>query len=177
MTINAAYRHNDKSADALLRVDRSSAVAALLPADGVLAGGLREFVGHVAMIYEAHVAAVTAMIDDVVLTSTARGVIDQSGTPADAVAGSAPYATVILHDAPMLITDTREDRRHAGNRLMMASDMRSYAGVPLPVGNRSVGTLCVMDERPFGFNEEDLHALQCLAVHAVRLLHHTRPGG
>ena len=177
MTIDAAYRYNDNPADALVRVDRSSAVAALLPSDGVLAGGLRDFVGHVAVIYEAHVAAVTAMIDDVVLTSTARGVTDQFTTPVDATAGSAPYATVILHDAPMLITDTRDDRRHAGNRLIMASDMRSYAGVPLPVGNRSAGTLCVMDERPFAFNDEDLHALQSLAVHAVRLLHDTRHGG
>ena len=177
MTTDAAYRHNDNSADALLRVDRSSAVAALLPADGVLAGGLREFVRHVAVIYEAHLAAVTAMIDDVVFTSTARGVTDQFATPSDAAAGSASCATVILHDAPVLITDTRDHPRHASNRLIMANGMRSYAGVPLPLGNRSVGTLCVMDERPFAFNDEDLHALQRLAVHAVQLLHDTRHGG
>ncbi|MEU4563113.1 GAF domain-containing protein [Actinoplanes sp. NPDC023936] len=173
MTLDAAYRYDDNPVDALLRVDRLSAVAALLPADGAAAGGLREFVEHVARIYEANVAALTAMLDGVVLMSAARGVTDRAGVPV----GGAPCTTAVIHDAPVLITDTHDDRRYSGDPLVMASGMRSYVGVPLPLANRAVGTLCVMDQHRGAFNEEDLRALQSLAAHAVRLLHATRHGG
>ncbi len=71
----------------------------------------------------------------------------------------------ILDQAVFYVPDASLDPRFADNPLVTtAPDIRLYAGAPLAVtdGHR-VGTLCVIDNRPREFSDDELQALRDLA--------------
>ncbi|MBN1379582.1 MAG: sensor domain-containing diguanylate cyclase [Gammaproteobacteria bacterium] len=71
----------------------------------------------------------------------------------------------ILGDETFVIKDAKADKRFADNPLVTQDpNIRFYAGRPIkaPDGNR-IGTLCVIDQTPRDFDEEDLAALDDLA--------------
>ena len=93
----------------------------------------------------------------------------------------------------LTIEDATRDPRVADNRLVTGRPfIRSYAGIPLLVGNDlPIGTLCVLDTKPRPFVESELARLASLArmvskslqlhgtVHKLKQRHATgqTPGG
>jgi diguanylate cyclase (GGDEF)-like protein len=77
-------------------------------------------------------------------------------------------AHAILHDDIMMVPDTLMDERFQDNPLVTGEPgIRFYAGCPLSVPDGSkLGTLCLIDVKPRGFDEEDralLHDLGRMA--------------
>lgn len=72
----------------------------------------------------------------------------------------------ILHEASLVVPDTREDPRFAENPLVVGSPhCRFYAGHPIHApGGIRVGTLCVLDIQPRNLSAQDLCALEDLAA-------------
>ncbi|MET8147050.1 GAF domain-containing sensor histidine kinase [Actinoplanes sp. NPDC049668] len=74
-------------------------------------------------------------------------------------------AHAILGDDLLVVPDTREDARFAGNPTVDRSDgVRFYAGAPLITSDGfAVGTLCVFDSVPRRLDVEQLQVLRALA--------------
>ncbi|HTB97472.1 MAG TPA: sensor domain-containing diguanylate cyclase [Terracidiphilus sp.] len=73
-------------------------------------------------------------------------------------------AHAILGDDIMLVPDAGQDERFLDNPLVVGKpNIRFYAGCPLKVGNENLGTLCVIDDKPRDFDEEERQLLRDLA--------------
>ncbi|MCC4832573.1 MULTISPECIES: sensor domain-containing diguanylate cyclase [Shewanella] len=75
----------------------------------------------------------------------------------------------IHHDGPFVINDASADPRFSDNPLVtQAPHIRFYTGHPLTMPNgMRVGTLCIIDDKPREFGEEDQVALKDLAEMVV----------
>lgn len=72
-------------------------------------------------------------------------------------------AHAILEPEVMVVEDALADPRFVDNPLVNgAPGIRFYAGAPLQVGGRHVGTLCVIDVRPRGFDATDASILRAM---------------
>lgn len=70
----------------------------------------------------------------------------------------------ILGDRVFVVSNTKEDTRFADNPLVTEDpNIGFYAGCPLTVDGRKMGTLCVIDQKPREFDDEDREALADLA--------------
>lgn len=71
----------------------------------------------------------------------------------------------ILEDEILYIPDSEKDERFHDNPLVTnPPHVKFYAGIPLTIhGNKKVGTLCVIDNKPRTLTERQLAALKCLA--------------
>lgn len=71
----------------------------------------------------------------------------------------------IIEDDIFIVSDTLRDERFADNPLVTERpNIRFYAGYPLKVLNGfKLGTLCLIDQKPREFNEEDKKLLRDLA--------------
>ncbi|MBB3167437.1 sensor domain-containing diguanylate cyclase [Simiduia aestuariiviva] len=78
----------------------------------------------------------------------------------------------IMGDDILLIPNACEDERFHDNPLVTgASAIQFYAGCPLNIqGSSGLGTLCVMDQRPRNFSDDDLTLLRDLAAMAAQEL-------
>jgi len=80
-------------------------------------------------------------------------------------------AHAILGEGIMLVPDARDDERFSDNPLVLGDpNIRFYAGCPLKVGKENLGTLCLIDDRPREFGEEEQQLLRDLAEMAEREL-------
>jgi len=80
-------------------------------------------------------------------------------------------AHAILGEGIMLVPDARDDERFSDNPLVLGNpNIRFYAGCPLKVGKENLGTLCLIDDRPREFGEEEQQLLRDLAEMAEREL-------
>jgi len=74
-------------------------------------------------------------------------------------------AHAIQQDEIFVVPDALADPRFADNPVVIGEPrVRFYAGRPVHVDGRRVGTLCVVDSRPRQFGDEELKALDDLAV-------------
>ena len=79
----------------------------------------------------------------------------------------------ILGDDVFVIPDMTKDKRFANNPLVLSKEtnVRFYAGCPIKSGNGSkLGTLCVLDQKPREFKQEDEDSLRDLAEMVEREL-------
>ncbi len=78
----------------------------------------------------------------------------------------------ILGDEIFIIPDTTKDERFADNPLVLNEpNIRFYAGCPLrSLNGNKLGTLCIIDQKPRNFSEEDLETFKDLASMAEREL-------
>lgn len=77
----------------------------------------------------------------------------------------------ILQDDILIVPDTRADERFHDNPLVTGEPgMRFYAGRPLRVNGRPVGTLCIIDTQPRQLDDDDRAALHDLALMAEQEL-------
>ena len=64
-----------------------------------------------------------------------------------------------------VVPDALTDPRFADNPMVFGEPrLRFYAGRPVRIDGRRVGTLCVVDSRPRQLGDEDLQALDDLAA-------------
>ncbi|MDX1491071.1 MAG: sensor domain-containing diguanylate cyclase [Pseudohongiellaceae bacterium] len=75
-------------------------------------------------------------------------------------------AHAILGPQVFVVPDTLLDERFDDNPLVLDSpNIRFYAGCPLrAINGQRLGTLCIIDEKPREFSQEDCAALQDLAI-------------
>jgi diguanylate cyclase (GGDEF)-like protein/PAS domain S-box-containing protein len=76
----------------------------------------------------------------------------------------------ILEEGVFVVEDAAADDRFAHNPLVEAGDLRFYAGVPLHVEGAPIGTLCLIDDAPRSFGDEEADMLSDLAEVVVDLL-------
>ena len=71
----------------------------------------------------------------------------------------------ILGEETFVIENALEDERFADNPLVTGPpDIRFYAGCPLrTAGGFKLGTLCIIDDKPRGFTEDDIDLLEGFA--------------
>lgn len=71
----------------------------------------------------------------------------------------------ILQDRTFIVNDALRHEDFADNPLVTGPPhVRFYAGQPLRVQDQSVGTICIMDQKPRAFSEEDMDSLQSLGA-------------
>jgi diguanylate cyclase (GGDEF)-like protein len=83
-----------------------------------------------------------------------------SGMGSQAPRADSFCAHTIADDAPLVVPDTRQDPRFAGNALGFGF----YAGAPVTAGGQRIGTLCVAGERPQAPTAEQVETLRVLAA-------------
>ena len=77
----------------------------------------------------------------------------------------------ILGGEVFIIPNASEDERFADNPLVLGEpNIRFYAGCPLAVNGHRLGTLCIIDQAPRSFDNDDIEALQDLAAMVEREL-------
>jgi len=77
----------------------------------------------------------------------------------------------ILGDEVFIIPNAIEDPRFADNPLVLGDpNIRFYVGCPLSLSDHKLGTLCLIDQKPRSFEEEDVEALKDLASMVEREL-------
>lgn len=74
---------------------------------------------------------------------------------------------VIASDQPLTVEDIARDRRFANNPLLSEHGLRFYAGVPLRMNERAIGSLCILDTKPRRLNEREQRLLEVLADDVV----------
>jgi GAF domain-containing protein len=80
-------------------------------------------------------------------------------------------AHAILSDQILIVPDAATDERFIDNPLVTGDpNIRFYAGCPLKVGPHSVGTLCVIDNKPRAVSEDELQLLRDLGEMAQQEL-------
>ena len=105
--------------------------------------------------------SLVSLVDDNRQWFKSRQGLDATETPRDiSFCGHA-----ILGEDIFIVPDATKDNRFVDNPLVTDDpNIRFYAGVPLRVSNGSkIGTLCIIDEQPREFSEEDLELLRDLA--------------
>lgn len=86
-------------------------------------------------------------------------------TPGETTRSASFCTYAVAENALLVVEDTREDSRFAGNPLVQGEPfLRFYAGHPIhgPSG-RPLGTLCIFDHKPRTLDEEDRRRLLELA--------------
>lgn len=72
---------------------------------------------------------------------------------------------VVLKDEVLIIPDATVDERFSDNPLVTEDPhIRFYAGYPLTVNGYRLGTLCIVDQNPRTFTQEDVALLKDLAA-------------
>jgi diguanylate cyclase (GGDEF)-like protein/PAS domain S-box-containing protein len=81
-------------------------------------------------------------------------------------------AHAVAADAPLVVTDARQDRRFSDNPLVLGAPfIRFYAGVPIHAGNgTALGTLCAIGRQPRELGPDELQVLHDLALIVEREL-------
>ena len=83
-----------------------------------------------------------------------------SGLDVDPTSHCSAFCNHVLLGPALVVPDTRADARFAENPLVIGPPfIRSFAGVPLVVERRAVGTLCVFDRKPRRFSSRKLNEL------------------
>ena len=77
----------------------------------------------------------------------------------------------ILGTDVFVIPNAQEDKRFADNPLVTSDpNIRFYAGCPLTLNGRKLGTLCIIDQKPRNLEKDDIEALKDLASMVEREL-------
>ncbi len=106
--------------------------------------------------------ALVSLVDDDRQWFKSRQGLDATETPRDiSFCGHA-----IIDKEPLIVTNALEDERFADNPLVCsAPDIRFYAGCPITAPNGSrIGTLCLIDQEPRPFSDDDSARLKELAM-------------
>lgn len=84
----------------------------------------------------------------------------------------------VTSEEPLVVSDARSHPLLRYNRAVDERGVVAYAGVPLVVGGRALGTVCAVDERPRDWDDDDLTLLRDLAeIARVEIeLRHRRDG-
>lgn len=79
---------------------------------------------------------------------------------------------VVALRAPLVIEDASQHPDFCDNPLVLAAPhIRFYAGVPLTVGGREVGAVCLIDNRPNTLSNKDMRFLESLSYFISDYVH------
>lgn len=70
---------------------------------------------------------------------------------------------VVTDDGPLVVTDARDHERLRDNRAIDEIGVVAYAGMPIRVAGRTIGSFCAIDGQPRDWSADDLAALEDLA--------------
>lgn len=86
------------------------------------------------------------------------------GGPCDLDRSTSFCGHVLLGPDVMTVPDTTQDRRFADNPFVVSGPaFRFYAGAPVTLGTRRVGTICLLDDKPRDLSEDERELLRDLA--------------
>lgn len=137
--------------------------------DGDIDDELQAIVAAAAKAADAPIALVSLMLKRVQLFRAHVGLPPELAL-ARATDRCVSFCQVVVRDqAPLAITDALDDPR-VPQALVDRYGIRAYYGLPLRVGGRVVGTLCVIDVRARAFDDAMRGALDDLAEAAARRL-------
>lgn len=149
------------TSDPLRDLDRVHAVSSLLDTyNDDTAARLRRVTAEIAAEAGAPMAAVNMVLVDAVAVYASTGlsgwIMEAGGMPADWT----PCERVVRAGVPVRLDDLAADLAFAGTPLVTVSQVRSYAGVPLPdAAGHHVGTLSVWSRDPAAFTDDTLTML------------------
>lgn len=150
---------------------RLQALAAYQVLDAREAAAYEAFTELALEITGVRMATISLLDEDRQWFKSRRG-IDVRETPR----AQAFCSYVVAAGKPMVVNDATRDERFRDSPLVSdGSAIRFYAGVPLtsPEGY-TIGTLCVMDDRPGNLTDEQMHALGVVSDALMRLLESRR---
>ena len=111
--------------------------------------------------------ALVSLVDEHRQWFKSRHGLEVSQTPRDL----AFCAHAILGQGQLVVANALADARFHDNPLVLGEPrVRFYAGQPLHVEGRALGTLCVIDHQPRSWSDEDASFLQSMAQAAQALL-------
>ena len=126
--------------------------------------GLRRLTALASRLLGAPTALVSMVLDD------RQVFVSQVGLPEPwARLGQTPLSHsfcrhVVDDDAPLVITDARENERLRGNPAIPEIGVVAYAGMPIRVDGRTLGSFCAIDGEPREWSADDLAILEDLAA-------------
>lgn len=89
----------------------------------------------------------------------------------DTIRGEAFWTRTIASTEVFVVPDARDDLRFNTSPLVTGEHaIRFYAGAPIVVDGRTIGTVCCLDRRPKALDDATRHSLQDLALLASELL-------
>ncbi|MBN2502668.1 MAG: GAF domain-containing protein, partial [Anaerolineales bacterium] len=98
--------------------------------------------------------------------------LDQD-SPATPLSSEAPLIQAMLKSRePLIVGDTENDPRWIANPKY--AWIRSYAGIPLTLGNQIIGFLNVDSDKPHAFSQETVHRLKSFADNAAIAIQNAR---
>lgn len=137
---------------------------------------LQRFVGHAVALFGNSLARLW-LLDEDGRTLTLRA---HAGATSDAVGvtrlalGEGLMGTIAATRQPLVIDDVREEARTRNVARVRAEGTVSFAGVPLLLGERTLGALGVAVRERRHFSPEDVRPLQLLAGHAAIAIENAR---
>jgi GAF domain-containing protein len=123
-------------------------------------------------------AALVSVVDhDRLVFVSARGLSEPWASRGETPLGWSFCQHVIGSGEPLLARDVREHPVLRHNPAIREIGAVAYAGVPIPCpAGRAVGALCVIDDAPRDWTDEDVHELEALAARvAAALAQRTTP--
>ncbi|RZS89769.1 GAF domain-containing protein [Motilibacter rhizosphaerae] len=157
----------------LAELRRLEAATAYDLGDAALRAELDALAAFTAAALEAPIALVTLVLDSSVVIAGSYGV-----KPDCAFAGPAGYpvdwsfcAFTVKARGAYVVSDTAASPVHAGNWLVEASSLASYAGAPvIDEAGEVLGAHCVHTHQPRVYRPEDIDLLRAGAARARRVL-------
>ncbi len=117
-------------------------------------------------LFDVPIALVSIVGSDMQCFRGACG-MDATGTPRD----QAFCAFAILGEDVMVVPDTHADPRFARHPFVVGDPyVRFYAGAPLRIDGLALGTLCLVDTRPRGFDAAERRRLATLAETVIDII-------
>ena len=121
----------------------------------------------VAKVFEVPIAMINFIDRDRQWIKSATGLPqDLAQTRATSRAASV-CGHVVASDQPLTVEDIARDRRFANNALLKERGVRFYAGVPLRVNHRAIGSLCLLDIKPRRLTAREQRLLEVFAEDVV----------
>ena len=113
-------------------------------------------------LLRAPVALVSLVDEDRQFFKSCVGVPEQVAATRESSLEQSYCRLVVVADEPLVVRDARADPSFADHPGTAAFDIGAYLGVPLRFEGEVLGSLCVLDQRPREWSEEDIALLRDL---------------
>jgi signal transduction histidine kinase len=152
----------------------SERLAAIARSDlyaGVPEPTLEPYARIVARLLDVPVALISIVTDDRQFFPAAVGLGEPWRSRGETPLSMSFCQHVVVGDAPLVVVDSPQDARVAGNGAIGELDVVAYLGVPLraPDG-QPLGSVCAIDHRPRTWSDGDLEVLEQVALAAAQAI-------
>lgn len=145
--------------------DRLAALRALGLLDGPASPAFDRLTRLAAKVVRAPVALVSLVDDDRQFFASSRGLCEPWASCRQTPLSHSFCQHVVRSGDPLVIPDARRDPLVRGNRAIPELGVSAYLGMPLTTAAGHVlGSLCVIDDRPRDWDEDEVETLRDLAA-------------